>query len=401
MTAFDDLLGRYADVAVRVGANVQPGQYVIVQGDIAAAPLVRQLARSAYQAGARLVDVWWGDDQLVLTRFAHAPRDSFDQVPEWRPRVQAELMDQGAAVITVTSNDPDLLAGQPDELVATIQRAYAQHSRPALERLVRRATNWVIVAAATPPWAARVFPDAPGDERVMRLWEAIFAACRLNDADPVASWREHIRTLGARAAHLNARRYRALHYRGPGTDLTIGLAPDHLWYSAEMPCQAGTPFVANLPTEEVFTMPHRDHVDGVVRASRPLSYGGALIADFGLTFKDGRVVEATAAQGDEVLRQLIATDEGAARLGGVALVPEDSPIARSGVLFYNTLFDENAACHLALGNALRFTVTGGEEHDDETFASVGGNISPPTSTSWSAPPNSTSTACFPMAPASR
>jgi aminopeptidase len=375
MTTFDELLGRYADVAVRVGANVQPGQYVIVRGDIGAAPLVRELARAAYEAGARLVDVAWSDDQVTLRRFRHAPRDSFGEYPAHKARAEAELIDEGAAVITVTANDPDLLRGQPQELIVTAQRAAAQHSRPVLERIARRATNWVIVAAATEGWAAHVFPDTPRAEAAARLWEAIFAACRLDQADPVAAWREHIGRLGAHTAHLNARRYDALRYRGPGTDLTIGLVPGHIWYSAEMLSQAGTPFVANLPTEEVFTMPHRGRVEGVLRSSRPLSHSGTLIADFSLTFKEGRVVEATAAQGEAVLRQVIATDEGAARLGEVALVPEGSPIARSGVLFYNTLFDENAACHLALGSALRFTAEGGEELDDEAFVAAGGNIS--------------------------
>lgn len=375
MSEFDELLGRYADVAVRVGANVQPGQYVIVRGDIGAAPLVRELTRSAYQAGAGLVDVWWGDDQVLLSRFRYAPRDSFDQFPTYRPRAEAELIDQGAALISVTSNDPDLLRGQPQELIAAYQRAGARHSAPVLERIARRATNWVIVAAANAGWAARVFPELPPEQAAARLWENIFAACRLGEADPVAAWRGHIGRLGARAAHLNARRYDALRYRGPGTDLTIGLAPGHIWYSAEMLSQAGTPFVANLPTEEVFTMPHGGRADGVVRSSRPLSVGGSLIDGFSLTFSGGRVVEATASQGEGVLRNLVALDEGAARLGEVALVPEHSPIARSGVLFYNTLFDENAACHLALGNALRFTMEGGEELDDAAFAAEGGNIS--------------------------
>jgi aminopeptidase len=375
MKSFDELLGRYADVTVQVGANVQPGQYVIIRSDIAAAPLVRELARSAYAAGARLVDVWWGDEQVTLRRFQHAPRDSFEEFPTWRTRAEVELLDAGAALISVTANDPELLRGQPQELVMATQRAGARHSAPVLERIARRATNWVIVAAATEPWAAKVFPDAPQGEAAPRLWRAIFDACRLDDHDPVGRWREHVARLGARAAYLNARRYGALRYRGPGTDLTLGLAPGHIWYSAEMLSQAGTPFVANLPTEEVFTMPHRGRVDGTVSSSRPLSVGGSLIDQFSLTFKDGAVVDARAAQGEELLRSLIATDAGAARLGEVALVPERSPIAQSGLLFLNTLFDENAACHLALGSALRFTTEGGEAQDDAAFEAEGGNIS--------------------------
>jgi aminopeptidase len=375
MSAFDELLAHYADVTVRVGANVQPGQYLIVRSDINAAPLVRELARSAYEAGARLVDVWWGDEQVVLRRFRHAPRDSFEEFPAWRTRAEAELIDQGAALISVTSNDPNLLQGQPQELISATQRAGATHSAPVLERIARRATNWVIVAAATEAWATKVFPDTEPHAATPRLWQAIFDACRLDDADPVARWREHIVRLGARTAYLNARRYQALRYSGPGTDLSIGLAPGHVWYSAEMLSRAGTPFVANLPTEEVFTMPHRGRVDGVVSSSRPLSVGGSLIEQFSLTFKDGEVVEVQAAQGKELLRSLIATDAGARHLGELALVPEGSPIAQSGVLFLNTLFDENAASHLALGSALRFTLEGGEEQDDAAFQAEGGNIS--------------------------
>jgi aminopeptidase len=375
MSEFSALLARYADVAVRVGANVQPGQDVLVRADLGAAPLAREIVRAAYQAGARFADVFWGDDQVALARFQHAPRDSFDYAPPWKPEILTRQIDAGAALITISSDDPDLLADQPAELVAAAQRAVARHAQPVYERISRSATNWVIVAAATDGWAARVFPDAPAGQRAERLWRAIFSATRLDTADPVAAWRAHVAELDARAAALNARRYDALHYRGPGTDLTVGLVPGHIWCSAGMRSAAGTPFVANLPTEEVYTMPHRGRAEGVVRSSRPKSLDGALVDDFTLTFRDGRVVEAHAARGEAVLRQLIATDEGAARLGEVALVPERSPIARSGLLFYNTLFDENAACHLALGMALRFTLEGGKELDADAFQAIGGNVS--------------------------
>lgn len=375
MDPLDTMLARYADVTVRVGANVQPGQEVLVRADLGAAPFAREVVRAAYQAGARFADVLWSDDQVTLARFQYAPRDSFDVAPAWKPETLARLIDEGAALITIASEDPDLLRGQPQDLVATAQRAAARLSQPVGERISRSATNWVIVAAATDAWAAKVFPDVPPGERTARLWQAIFEATRLTRADPVSAWRTHVARLDERAATLNARRYDALHYRGPGTDLTVGLAPGHRWFSASMRSARGTPFVANLPTEEIFTMPHRGRAEGVVRSTRPKSLAGALVDDFTLTFREGRVVEAHAARGEEVLRQLIATDEGAARLGELALVPDRSPIARSGLLFYNTLFDENAACHIALGMALRFTMAGADQLDNEAFVAAGGNVS--------------------------
>lgn len=368
-------LRRYADVAVHVGTNVQPGQHLIVRADIAAAPLVREIAASAYEAGSPYVHVMWDDEQVTLARFRHAPRDSFTEFPDWEVRTMAELIDGGAALLSVTSDDPDLLQGQDQELISTAQKTSAQKSMPVLERIARSAINWAIVAAPSAGWASKVFPDLSAAEREGRLWEAIYSACRLDRDDPVAAWRSHVADLGARSAYLNDRRYAALRYAGPGTDLTVGLADGHVWMSGAMLSQHGVSFVANLPTEEVFTMPHRARVDGVVRSSKPLNLGGVLLEDFSLTFQEGRVVELSAARGEDVLRRLVETDEGAARLGEVALVPESSPIARGGLLFYNTLFDENAACHLALGSALRFNMDGGTTMGEEAFAAAGGNTS--------------------------
>jgi aminopeptidase len=233
----------------------------------------------------------------------------------------------------------------------------------------------VVVAAACPGWAAKVFPGHAADRQMTLLWEAIAKLCRLDHPDPIAAWERHLDHLAARRDALNARRYTALAYTGPGTRLTVGLPDGHLWVSGRSSTRSGIPFVPNLPTEEVFTMPHRDRVDGVVRATKPLSYGGTLIEGFALRFEQGRIVEVTADRGHAVLQQLVETDEGAARLGELALVPENSPIARSGLLFYNTLFDENAACHGAIGSAYKFTLADGEEMDVETFARAGGNRS--------------------------
>jgi aminopeptidase len=220
-----------------------------------------------------------------------------------------------------------------------------------------------------------VFPGSAPAEQISQLWEAIARLCRLDQPDPVAAWERHLAALARRRDYLNAKRYSALHYKGPGTSLTIGLPDGHLWVSGRSESRSGIPFAPNLPTEEVFTMPHRDRVDGVVRSSKPLSYGGTVIENFGLTFAGGKTVTVTAERGQEVLQRLVDTDAGAGRLGELALVPHSSPVSQSGLLFYNTLFDENAASHVALGSAYKFTMSGGESMDDDTFERVGGNRS--------------------------
>jgi aminopeptidase len=231
------------------------------------------------------------------------------------------------------------------------------------------------VAAAGAGWAARVFPQLPREQQVPRLWDAIGALCRLDRPDPVVAWEEHLKALALRRDYLNAKRYAALKYTGPGTELTIGLPEGHLWVSGRSESRSGIAFAPNLPTEEVFTMPHADRVDGTVRSTKPLSYGGTVIENFELTFAGGRVVRVAAERGQAVLQQLVDTDAGAARLGELALVPHGSPVAQSGLLFYNTLFDENAASHVALGSAYKFTMSGGENMDDDAFERAGGNRS--------------------------
>ena len=270
---------------------------------------------------------------------------------------------------------PICSSDQPTELVGAAQQAAARAVRPFRELISRNQTNWTVVAAAGAAWARRVFPDAPPDQQVPRLWDAIARLCRLDRPDPVAAWEAHLAALAARRDDLNRRRYDALRYRGPGVDLTIGLPAGHQWVSGRSTSRGGIEFAPNLPTEEVFTMPHKDRVDGVVRSSKPLSYGNSLVQDFSLTFEGGRVVAMQAARGEAVLRQLLDTDEGARRLGELALVPHSSPVSQSGLLFFNTLFDENAASHVALGSAYRFTLEGGETMSDEAFETAGGNRS--------------------------
>lgn len=378
----EDMLDAYAELTVRVGVNLHAGQRLFVLGPLAlggvsldAAPFVRRIAAHAYAAGAPLVEVLWGDEAVYLERYRHAPADSFGETSRWFPRALVEHVDNGGAVLSVSANDPDLVSGQPPDRISRVQMATATSVRPFRELIARNQTNWCVVAAASPGWAAKVFPGEPSHAAVDKLWRAIASFCRLDRADPVAEWRTHLAALDARKDFLNRRRYGALRYRGPGTDLTIGLPEGHLWMSGQSASAAGHVFTANVPTEEVFTLPHKDRVNGVVRSTKPLSYGGALIEEFSMEFRDGRVVKVEAAKGQDVLQKLVDSDEGAARLGEVALVPHGSPIAQSNLLFYNTLFDENAASHVALGTAYRFTMSGGEAMSDEAFESAGGNRS--------------------------
>ena len=378
----DQRLHAYGELAVKVGLNLRAGQRLLVIGPLAsggvsleAAPLVRNIVASAYRAGAALVEVIWGDEALQLVRFKHAPRDSFGEFSTWLPKALFEHAEAGHAVLSVYANDPDQLKDEPTDLVGAVQQAVSRSVRPFRELISRNQTNWTVVAAAGAGWAARVFPQLPREQQVPRLWDAIGALCRLDRPDPVAAWEEHLKALALRRDYLNRKRYSALKYAGPGTDLTIGLPERHLWVSGRSESRSGIAFAPNLPTEEVFTMPRADRVDGVVRSSKPLSYGGTVIEHFELTFAEGRAVSVKAERGQAVLQQLVDTDPGAARLGELALVPHSSPVAQSGLLFYNTLFDENAASHVAFGSAYKFTLSGGENMDDDAFERAGGNRS--------------------------
>jgi aminopeptidase len=377
-----DLLRKYADLTIKIGLNLRVGQRLLIIGPLAnggasleAAPLIRHLTVSAYRAGAPLVETLWGDEEMVLARFRHAPAESFDQYSNWLPRALVDHVDGGHAVLSVYANDPDQLKDENPERISAVQQATARAVRPFREQISRNHANWTVISAAGERWAAKVFGDVAPADQVPRLWDAIARLCRLDHADPIAAWETHLADLAARRDQLNAKQYTALKYRGPGTELTLGLPAGHLWVSGRSTTRSGIEFAPNLPTEEVFTIAHKDHVDGTVRSTKPLSYGGTLVEGFALRFEGGRVVNLSADRGEAVLRQLVDTDDGAGRLGEVALVPHSSPIAQAGRLFYNTLFDENAASHVALGSAYKFTLSGGEEMDEETFARAGGNRS--------------------------
>jgi aminopeptidase len=339
------------------------------------APLARQIAAAAYRAGSPLVETIYGDETQQSLRFKHAPRESFGSFSSWLPAALSEHVRAGHAVLSISANDPDLLQGESPDLVGTLLQSTAREMRPFREQVSRNDTNWAVVAAASAGWSAKIFPGIPTSAAVSKLWDAIARMCRLDTADPLAAWETHLGNLAARSEYLNNKRYSALKYTGPGTNLTLGLPEGHIWVSGRSVSRGGIPFTANLPTEEVFTIAHKDRVDGTVRASKPLSYGSTLIDGFSVTFERGSIVKMTAEKNADTLQRLLDTDEGARRLGEVALVPNSSPISQSGLLYYNTLFDENAASHVALGNAYKFTLKRGNDMSDAEFEQAGGNRS--------------------------
>ena len=368
-------LDRLAAVAIHTGLGLARGQELVITASVDALPLVRRITEHAYRAGASLVTTFLSDDEATLARFRYAPDASFDTAATWLQDGIAEAFRRGAARLAIAGGHPSLLAQADPEKVGRANRAASKAGRPAMELITRHAINWTIVAAATPAWAAAVFPGEPEETAMTRLWDAIFAASRVDAPDPVAAWKEHDAGLRRRAAFLNERRYSALAYRGPGTDLRVGLADDHIWLGGGTTAGNGLDCIPNIPTEEVFTTPHCQRTEGTVTATKPLSYQGTLINGIRVRFAAGRVVESHATEGEAVLRKMLETDEGASRLGEVALVPHSSPIAKSGLLFQNTLFDENAASHIALGQAYSTCLRGGDTMDSAALATLGANDS--------------------------
>lgn len=370
-----DRLDRLALAAVKVGLNLQPGQDLILTAPLAAAPLVRAITAHAYKAGAGLVTALYSDEELALARYDHASDASFDRAPDWLYAGMGQAFGQNTARLAIVGENPMLLSEKDPAKVARASRANAMAYKPALEKIAGFDINWTIVAWPGLAWAQQVFPDLPADEAQAALAEAIFAASRIDGADPVADWAAHSARLAERSKWLNDKRFAALHFTGPDTDLTVGLADGHEWHGGSSTAKNGISCNPNIPTEEVFTTPHAARVNGYVSASKPLSHQGSLIENIRVTFKDGAITEASASRGEDVLLKLLDSDAGARRLGEVALVPHSSPISQSGLLFYNTLFDENAACHIALGQCYAKCFVGGDTITPDQIKAQGGNSS--------------------------
>ncbi|WP_188608865.1 aminopeptidase [Chelatococcus reniformis] len=368
-------LDRLAEVAVRVGLRLQPGQDLFLTAPVAALPLVRRIAEHAYKAGAGLVTPLLSDEEITLARYRFGPDLGFDRAAGWLYDGIAKAFSANTARLAIVGDNPMLLAGEDAAKVARANKANSVAYQPALEKIAGFDINWNIVAFPGASWARQVFPEDAEDVAVTKLADAIFAASRVDASDPVAAWAEHNAVLARRTAWLNGQRFGALHFSGPGTELTVGLADGHEWQGGASIAKNGITCNPNIPTEEVFTTPHARRVEGHVSSTKPLSYQGTLIDKIAVRFEGGRIVEAKAARGEEVLNKVLDTDEGARRLGEVALVPHSSPISKSGLLFFNTLFDENAACHIALGQCYSKCFLGGAELTPDQIAAQGGNKS--------------------------
>ncbi|MBD2872326.1 aminopeptidase [Paenibacillus arenilitoris] len=376
MSQFEQLLDKYAELIVRVGVNVQQGQEVfLARAPIDQAQLVRQIARKAYEAGASNVHVDWSDDELGRLKYEKAADDVFTRLPAWETAMRNALVENGAAFISITSSTPDLLKGIDPQRIANFQKASGEGLKEFRRAIQSDKVSWTVVAAAGKDWAKKVFPHASEAEAVERLWKAIFDSVRLHNEDPVKAWDEHNATLHTKGEKLNENRFRKLHYTAPGTDLTIELPEGHVWVAAGSTNQNDVPFMANMPTEEVFTVPLKTGTSGYVSSTKPLSYGGNIIDRFKLTFENGRIVKVEAEEGQDILQKLVDTDEGSHYLGEVALVPHESPISQSNILFYNTLFDENASNHLAIGSGYAFNIEGGKTMSPEELEAKGVNAS--------------------------
>lgn len=372
---FQTSLEKYADIIVNIGLNLHKHQRLSIGAGLPDAELVRLIAKKAYQLGAPFVDVRWNDEKLHRIRFDHSNPEFLTEVPNWSIAREHEYGERGDATLSFHSADPNLLEGVDPALIGKYRKAASQKYEPTYKYIENNTQNWCVVSTATPAWARKVFPELPVEQAQEKLWEAIFDACRVNVKDPVKAWRDHAEKLHRNCEYLNGKKYTALHYKAPGTDLTLGLPENHIWMGASSTTVGGIEFIPNLPTEEVFCLPHREKAEGYVSSSMPLILSGNMIDAFTLTFENGRVSKVTAKQGEEHIRKLLETDENASRLGEVALVPDSSPISQRRHLFYNTLFDENASCHLALGSAYRYNLTGGSEMTKEQFIAAGGNDS--------------------------
>ncbi|MDY0322807.1 MAG: aminopeptidase [Candidatus Carbobacillus sp.] len=371
----DERLKEYAKLAVLAGVALQKDQDLVVRAPLEAQPLAEEIVRLAYAQGARYVHMEWSDEGITRARFEHASDQALQYFPKWIANGYEEMAQAGAAFLTIYAPNPDLLSDLPPTRVAMGTKTVSEVMKGYRAYLMSDRARWSLISYPTSSWAKKVFPELDIEEAKKRLWEVILRTARAATGDPLENWRKHRRNLERRVDILNAKRYRALYYRAPGTDLKVGLPEGHLWHGGGSIDARGIPFLPNIPTEEVYTMPHRERVEGTVRATKPLVYNGSLIDGFTLTFENGRVVSARAERGEDVLHQLLDMDEGARYLGEVALVPVDSPIYAEQILFYNTLFDENASCHLALGEAYPTTLEGGVDLSKEALRAKGANTS--------------------------
>jgi len=371
----EEKIDKLANLAVKRGVGLQKGQSLLITAPIEALPLVRKISEHAYKEGAHIVTPLFTDSEITLSRFNYAPNESFDVATDWLYNGMGEAFDNNTARMAIAGDDPMLLSQMDPEKVSRANKAMAKAYKPARERITEFKINWNIVSWPGSAWASRVFPDLPLDEAIVKLADAIFDASRASVNDPIQAWDDHNEKLRIKTNWLNEKNFAALQYNGPNTNLRVGLADEHEWMGGASKAQNGITCNPNIPSEEVFTTPHAFKVDGTVSSTKPLSYQGTLIEDIKVTFKDGMIIESSASKGEEVLHKVLNSDEGASRIGEVALVPHSSPISQSGIIFYNTLFDENAASHIALGQCYSKCFKGDLDLSKEEITKRGGNSS--------------------------
>lgn len=372
---FEEKLAAYAELAVKVGVNIQKGQYLLVNTSVDALDFARLVVKKAYEAGAGRVHVNFTDGEVDRAFYEQAADEEFKRFPEWIVKQRDELIERKGALLWIDAEDPDLLSGIPVSRLSEQKKSSGKALVNYRSAVMKDEIAWSIIAVPSSKWAAKVFPTLPAEEQVNALWDAIFKTVRIGEGDAVEKWQKHVAELESRATLLNEKRYAKLHYKAPGTDLTIALPDKHLWLTGGSKTPEGNLFIANMPTEEVYTMPSKFGVDGVVRNTKPLAYQGNIIDDFILTFEGGKIVEAKAGVGQDLLQELLAVDEGSVFLGEVALVPHESPISASEILYYNTLFDENASNHLAIGEAYPTCYEGGRDLEKGQLEALGINVS--------------------------
>ena len=371
----ENKIDKLANLAVKRGVGLQKGQNLLITAPIESLPLVRKIAEHAYKEGASIVTPLFTDSDITLSRFKYAPDESFDSATDWLFNGMGEAFDNNTARMAIAGDDPMLLSQMDPDKVSRANKAMAKAYKPARERITEFKINWNIVSWPGSAWASRVFPELPLDEAIVKLADAIFDASRASVDDPIQAWDDHNEKLRIKTNWLNEKNFAALQYNGPNTNLRVGLADEHEWMGGASKAQNGIICNPNIPSEEVFTTPHAHKVDGTVSSTKPLSYQGTLIDNIKVTFKDGKIIEAHASKGEEVLQKVLKSDEGASRIGEVALVPHSSPISQSGIIFYNTLFDENAASHIALGQCYSKCFKGELDLTKEETSKRGGNSS--------------------------
>jgi len=370
------MLKKYAELIIKQGVNLQPGQELVIDAAIECHQLVRELAQQAYQVGAKDVIVHYTDEIITRMRYDHCDIDHFQNVPGYLKELRNEYALKNAAIITITSENPEAMKGIDPKKMATWSAAVHKACQPFYDKLDLGINRWCIVGAPSVGWANKVFPDMSDREALQALWQAIFKVTRCDQDDPIEAWNQHRRSFEKRVHLLNEKKIKTLHYRNSlGTDLHIGMNDGYLFAGGGSYTTDGIYSFPNIPTEEIFTSPNKDDVNGIVYSSMPLNYNGNIVDEFSMTFKNGRIVDYSAKVGYDVLKSIIETDEGSHYLGEAALVPYDSPIRNMGILFYNTLFDENASCHLAIGKGFSECIQDGLKMNKQELFDKGINDS--------------------------